>query len=123
MRPSQDRIGVLQQLFDEFNEDEFDGKLTQIRLLIKRNCHRDGYYEFKSQTRNGDKWMPCREQLHKATITISDGCWEEDSVRGTLLHEMMHQYQCEVLDEAPHHTKFFNDWAKKLERKYKFTVR
>ena len=122
MRPSQDRIGVLQELFDEFNEDDFDGKLMQIRLLIKRNTHKDGWYLYKAHTRNGDPWMPLRADLHRSSISISDDCWKEETVRGTLLHEMIHQYQCEILDEAPHHDALFNEFALRMEDKYNLTV-
>ena len=113
------RINYLYELFDEFNEEEFGGKLQPITLLIKRNSTKDGYYEYRAH-RN---WKPIRKELKRAHIVIADACWEEDSVEGTLLHEMIHQYQCEVMNTAPHHNRQFNSWCRKLERKYGFSVR
>jgi hypothetical protein len=113
------RIDDLHMLWDEFNEAEFGGKLTNITLLIKRNTTKDGWYEYKAHK----NWKPIRDQLWKASITICHGCWDEDTVEGTLLHEMVHQYQCEVLDRAPHHDAIFTQMAKRLERKYKVKVR
>lgn len=113
------RIQYLYDLFDEFNEEEFGNKLQPITLLIKRNSTKDGYYEYRAH-RN---WKPIRNELKRASITIASGCWDEDSVEGTLLHEMIHQYQCEILDSAPDHNRFFNAWARKLEKKYGFPIR
>jgi hypothetical protein len=114
-----DRIADLCNLFDEYNEADFGGKLNQITLLIQTNSTRDGWYEYAARK----DWTPIPERLHKAAIMVAEGCWEEDNVEGTLIHEMVHQYQCEVLGAAPHHDKWFNSFARKLERKYGFTVR
>jgi hypothetical protein len=118
-----DRIGYLQSKFDEYNKADFGGKLKQITLLIKKNKSKDGWYEYTTRMRDGDGWYANRERLHKASITISEGCWEEDSVEGTLLHEMIHQYQAEVLDRPTSHDAIFCSMARRLERKYKVRVR
>ena len=112
------RIQYLYTLFDEFNEEVFDNQLLTIPILLKRNTTKDGWYEYRSHR----DWTPVRSDLPRASIAISDFCFEEDSVEGTLLHEMIHQWQCEVLNEAPHHNKTFNDFARKLEKKYKFDI-
>jgi len=112
------RIDDLCNLHDEYNEAEFDGKLRSITLLIKRQATKDGWYEYKAHK----DWTPIRDQLWKASIVLSEGCWEEDSVEGTLLHEMIHQYQCEVLNRAPHHDAVFTQMARRLGRKYECDV-
>lgn len=113
------RVHELEQLFDEFNKADFGNKLNRITLLVQRNSTRDGWYEYKAHK----DWTPIKERLHKAAIMVAEGCWDEDNVEGTLLHEMIHQYQCEVLGVAPHHDKWFNSFARKMERKYGFAVR
>jgi hypothetical protein len=119
----EDRIGWLQAKHDEYNAAEFGGKLNHITLLIKRQSTKDGWYEYKGRKRGGDPWYPDRKALWKASICIAEGCFEEDSVEGTLLHEMIHQYQCEVLDRPPSHDAIFCSMARRLERKYKVKVR
>jgi len=43
-------------------------------------------------------------------------------MEGTLLHEMIHQYQAEILDEAPHHNEVFHEMVRSLEDKYGFEI-
>ena len=123
MRPHLDRIDDLIRWHDEFNEDEFGGKLLPITLLIKRNKTKDGWYEYKTEKRDGDAWCPARRDLKRANIVITEGCWLEDIVEGTLLHEMIHQYQAEVLNRATSHDALFKSWARKLEKKYGYSIR
>ena len=126
MRPAQDRIGVLEQLHDQFNEADFGGKLMRIGFSIKRQSTKNGWYEFVTEKRNGphwDAWYPRRDRLHRARIVMAEGCWEEDIVEATLLHEMVHQYQAEVLDMPPHHNKIFKSISRHLERKYGYEIR
>lgn len=115
------RICYLHSLHDEFNEEVFNGKLMPLDMLIQRNPRLDGYYEYKDHAATG---KPIRDQLWKAQIVISEHCFEdEDLLQGTVLHEMIHQYQAEILDMATDHGKEFNSFARKMERKYKFSVR
>jgi hypothetical protein len=113
------RIDGLRELFDTYNEDDFKNKLQQITLLIKRNSTKDGFYQYRAHK----DWSPIRHELHRASITIAEGCWVEDTVEGTLLHEMIHQYQCEVLNKPPDHKATFTRWANKLEKKYKLDIK
>ncbi len=108
------RIGVLEELFDQYNKDDFGGKLMMITLLLKRNKTKDGWYEYRAHR----DWKPQRQDLHRAHIAISDYCFEENIVEGAMLHEMIHQYQCEVMDVAPDHDEFFIEWANRLGEKY-----
>jgi len=126
MRSQVDRIGYLEQLHAQYNRDEFSGKLNTITLLIKKSKTKDGWYEYVTEKRDGsiqDAWYPRRDMLPKANIVITEGCWDEDIVEGTMLHEMLHQYQTEVLDRRTSHDAIFTSMARRLERKYKMRVR
>jgi len=114
-----DRISQLHELHDGYNLEDFDDKLMPITLLITRNRSKDGIYEYSGRK----DWSPIVERLYKATITISDGCWPEGIVEDALLHEMIHQYQCEVLNVVPHHDKQFNDMCEVLEDKYGLDIK
>jgi len=114
MSTGPDRIGYLQQLHAEYNEQYFHGLLMPITILIKRHSTNDGWYEFTTEKRDGE-WRPRRDRLHKACIVICEWCWEYDCVEGTLLHEMIHQYQAEVLDTDTHHDSVFRAWARGIE--------
>ena len=105
-------------LFDEYNEKFFKGKLMPITLLIQKSQSLDGTYNYSTHKRKKDcsGWLPLRERLDHAYIIISEGCWKEDSVEGTLLHEMCHQYQCEVLDIRANHDAIFCSMARRIER-------
>ncbi len=113
------RIGYLRELFNEINEDNFGGKLHNITLLIKRNRSKDGWYMYRARR----DWAPIIHEGKRASITICEDCWPEGTVDGTLIHEMIHQYQCEVMHQIPHHNRLFKSWARKLERKYGVVVR
>ena len=98
-----------------------------IRMLIKRNTTTDGWYEYQTESRikgkRGSLWLPKRDRLHNAHININQGCWKEGTVEGTMLHEMVHQYQAEVLDLPTSHDAIFCSIARRLERKYGIYVR
>ncbi len=108
------RIGQLRMLYDEFNDEYFGGKLQSITLLIKRNQTKDGWYEYRAHK----DWSPIRQELKRASITVSDYCWVERSVEGTLLHEMVHQYQSEVLDEPTNHGPSFKSFCRAIEKEW-----
>jgi hypothetical protein len=57
-------------------------------------------------------------------------CWikiscylDEHTMVGTLLHEMVHQYQLQVLKMAPDHGPIFRTMCKWIERETKFQLR
>lgn len=122
MRKGLDRIDDLHALHDEFNRDVFNNKLLHITVLIKRNRSKHGWYEYRTGKHQGG-WGPIKEELPRACIVINEGCWEDDSVEGTMLHEMIHQYQAEVLGQATSHDATFKSIARKLEKKYGYSVR
>ena len=118
------KIDYLYVLHECFNEDEFNGKLGTIRMLISRSKHKDGEYEYHTRKRDGELYLPNRFMLPRSTITIAGRCFkDEDLLQGTVLHEMLHQYQTEVLDRPTSHDAIFTSMARRLERKYGFSVR
>ena len=112
------RIHELENLHDWYNDHEFGFELNKLTLLITRNRHKDGYYEYRAHK----DWTPIRHELWRASITICDGCWAEGTVEDTLVHEMIHQWQAEILNEAPHHNETFVKKAKELDQKYDLEV-
>jgi hypothetical protein len=123
------RLEELHDMFDEHNEEDFGGKLRPIRILLKRNEHRDGFYEYRAHK----NWMPIRSELKRAVIVLSDGLWDEEQdqeegedrpmVQEALVHEMVHQYQCEVENVPPHHDEGFEKWCKYFDEKYGIDIR
>lgn len=119
-------------LHQEFNESDFGGKLRDIPILMKRNKTKDGWYEYHTRKRTGEDtghkgsgWCPDRNRLEDAYIVITDLCYAEgeDLVQGTLLHEMIHQYQAEILDRPGSHDAIFTSMARRLERKHGIKIR
>lgn len=108
----QPRIDTLHYWWDTLNEDEFNGKLTPCGLGLIRSRNTDGYFEHYPGTNK------------KSYIRIAARCFDdEDHLVGTLLHEMIHQYQYEVLDRKCNHDAIFCSIARRMERKYGFSVR
>jgi len=122
------RIDELYEIFDVVNEEDFGGKLRRIKLLAKRNEHRDGFYIYRAHS----DWTPIKTEIKRAVIVISDSCWDDEDddeveaefvVEPALIHEMIHQYQAEIDGVAPHHDESFERWAKYFEEKYGYDVR
>lgn len=106
------RIETLEYWWDYYNETEFSGKLKPVRLGLTRSRHTDGYFEHYPGTRR------------QSYIRLAARCFEdEDLLHGTLLHEMVHQYQYEVLKRPCNHDAVFCSIARRLERKHGFPVR
>lgn len=106
------RVDTLIAWHQEFNEKEFNNKLTDVGMGFTRSRHTDGYFEHYPGTRR------------KSYIRIANRLWyDEDNLIGTILHEMIHQYQYEVLKRKTSHDAVFNSIARKFERKYKVPVR
>ena len=118
------RIMQLYRLHDYFNEMDFSDKLMKVRMLLKRGWHTAGVYEYHAMLRNGIKDMPDRNRLDEATIAISSVCFSDKrDLEGAVLHEMVHQYQTEVMDIPIDHGPVFKSICRYLERKYGYEVR
>jgi len=107
------RIETLAYWHDYYNHAEFSGKLTTPKFGITRSRKTDGWFEHYVGRPNT-----------KTKIALSIRCFtDEELLCGTMLHEMIHQYQHEVLNRACNHDAIFTAIARRLERKYKFRVR
>lgn len=107
------RITTIAYWHSYYNRVEFNGKLSTPGFGLTRSEATDGYYEF----------YPGRKK--KGYIRIARRCFEdEDLLCGTILHEMIHQYQYEIMEDVKcPHDKTFNSIARKMEKKYGFRVR
>lgn len=106
------RIETLGAWWEELNEKEFGGRLPEPRFGLTRSRNTDGFFEHYPGTKKMGK------------IVLAQRTFEDDDLfLGTLLHEMIHQYQHEVLERAANHDAIFTSIARRLERKYKVRVR
>ena len=115
-------IQHLHSIWSEFNTEHFDGLLEPIPILLKYMRSKDGFYSYRAH-KDG---KPIRQELHRACIVISDAWFfDEDpwgGIYGTLLHEMIHQYQAEVLNCDCEHDARFNGYAELLEEKTGYPI-
>lgn len=102
------RVRNLQNLHDYYNETYFGWKLLKLPILIKRNSTKDGWYNYSSH-KNG---TPIRGALPRGSITICEGA----DMEPTLVHEMVHQYQAEVLRYEPDHDAIFKSICRHIEK-------
>ena len=118
MHNANNRVADLHEMFNVYNEQFFEGKLMTITILIQRSYATEGKYTYVAEKRgkNCSGWLPRRSELGKAHIVISEWCYDEDTVEGALLHEMVHQWQCEVLDRGASHDAIFCSKARRIER-------
>ena len=112
------RIQHLYDMHEYYNQEYFGGKLRQPwRIVIKRAEHWDGkiwYFEGKKGTyRTSDIEIGISEGVHNDWARLY----------GTLLHEMIHQYQIQILGNNAPHDSFFNSFARHLERETSYPVR
>lgn len=106
------RIRTIAWWHNHWNAEVFNGKLSTPGFGVIRSHHTDGYYEH----------YPGRKK--KGYIRISKGCFDdEDLLRGTILHEMIHQWQFEIMGIPCDHDATFKSFAKKLERLYRIQIR
>jgi len=108
----QPKIETIRYWWDHFNEAEFSGRLVEPRFGLTRSRNTDGYFEHYPGTKK------------RTSICISERCFDdEDHLCGTILHEMIHQYQFDILKRVCNHDAIFTSIARRCERKYKYTVR
>ena len=108
----QPNVDILHYWWEFFNDEEFNGKLREVGLGFTKSRATHGYFEHYPGTNR------------KSYIRIARTCLEdEELLKGTILHEMIHQYQFEVLERKCNHDAVFTSIARRLERKYKFEVR
>ena len=108
------RAGEARFLWYEYNASVFGNKL--VEPVIKIDDRASSYwgkfiYSWSGRT---DKKITDRSR-----VIVLSGDYDE----GVLLHEMIHQYQFEVLSRQPSHDAIFNSIARKIERMYALEVR
>lgn len=112
------RIDHLRAVYDEFNRNDFSGRLVQPPILIKRATKYHGKIHYR-ENRIG---LPF--DTGNVSIIVAEDLFPDwGLVYGTLLHEMIHQYQIQILGNNAPHDAVFNSIARHMERKYGFNVR
>lgn len=110
--------GYLHVLFAKYNEEIFHGKLTVPVIRVDGRYKRvDGMFTYSWSGRNN-------RHVKGSTMKITIARHAADEVPcGTLIHEMIHQYQVEILGRDASHDAIFTSIARKCERVYKVGVR
>lgn len=109
-------------MHEEFNDTFFDGQLLPIRILLKQARRYDGKYVYRAHK----DWSPIEAELPKACIYVSDALFSPPDwglIYGTLLHEMIHQYEAEVLKITSDHGPEFEALALEIESTTGYSVR
>jgi hypothetical protein len=109
----------LYDLHDKINAEFFGGKLGKIRMrLERRNKTKWGWYQHSANSKTGVPFA-----FERASIHIHKECFaDEDRLLGVLVHEMIHQYQAEVLRVECDHGRTFKRLQRKAKRKYKVDI-
>ncbi len=108
----QPNVETLKYWHDHYNELCFSGKLKEVGMGFTRARHTDGYFEHYPGTN--------RKSYIRISRRLLD---DEDMLKGTILHEMIHQYQYEVLNRKCNHDAIFCSMARRWERTLKLSVR
>ena len=103
-------------LYEEINAEFFEGRLTPIRLLLETRAKWWlGMYTYSANQRG----IIHPERTGRATIHLHAECWREpNTVLGVLVHEMIHQYQAEVLGIDAEHCPIFKSIARQAKKRY-----
>lgn len=112
------RIAVLWEQWHYFNRKFFGGKLIPpktIRLTSAQSY--DGKIVYK-----GSLSKTCFHLKDQVRLLFAARL-DEWNLMGTLLHEMVHQYQLQVLEHEPDHDKIFNSYCRWIERQTGFPLR
>lgn len=116
--PRPGKIALLWEQWHYFNHKYFGGKLTppkSIRLTSARSY--DGKIVYKGS--EAKTLFHLKEHV-RLLFSVHQGWW---NLMGTLLHEMVHQYQLQVLEHEPDHDKIFNSYCRWIERQTGFPLR
>jgi hypothetical protein len=114
------RTSDLWELWHHFNRRYFGSKLTPpLTIRLTRAQKYQGSLVWKAH-KNADK--PLRSHIKRCKIHISSYLSWYETV-GTLLHEMVHQYQLQALEVGPCHDATFRVMCKWIERETKFQLR
>lgn len=108
--PTEEIYIKLQKAFQRFNEELFEGKLSNCVITLRANKKTAGYF-YKNRFGTKENDTLCHEiALNPEWFAIT----ENIDIYQTLLHEMTHQFQYEY--GTPSRNGYHNqEWADKLE--------
>ena len=97
------RLSQLYRLHDEINYDFFNGILLPIRMrLEKRNTTKWAWYQYSLTKARVPR------NIERSTIHIHVECFADpDLLLGTMVHEMVHQWQAEIVGMECDHGELF----------------
>lgn len=102
----------LADLYDEYNQLYFNGKLRKCRLYTYKGRRSFGLFIGKRWKNNG--------YIYKLSIGIAKNVdWTIEDLRDVLVHEMVHVYlNCQKNPPKRQHGKEFKAFCRPLEAKY-----
>jgi len=114
------KLETLQSWHEKINRDIFDGKLSDVIITRTRNTRLFGSYI-----------TPERDPIYDYAPIIEIADWVEPNAEvPTIAHEMIHQYQEQILDwdmdeisDNEAHGEMFEMWAVKIQQFYGWDVR
>ena len=90
------------KLFDELNQEHFEGKITKIPVKWNSRMRTTaGYCKFKKRS---EIFTPIRIELSKKLFQNEN--WDKEKIKRTLIHEMVHAYLLEFHNERGHTSRF-----------------
>ena len=95
-------IPIVEKKFEKFNVEYFGGKLTKPRFTLNVSKNTLGRCSIKGTP--------------TITLSIYYNVKEED-MENTLIHEMVHLYQHQVIKEAMNHTASFKRLSAEIDKK------
>lgn len=104
---------LLEEKFNEYNKKYFNGSLTKPKFST-----------YVSETSMGIFNVSERNNKTKLTILIARNInFNEEELRDTLLHEMIHLYVYQNFGFSKKHNGHFADKMNELNQKYGFDIR
>lgn len=115
------RLALIWEDWKYFNERFFGGKLTPPRAIRITSARKyDGYVSYAALADTG---TPAYHRIPGTGKICLSTHQTMQAMRGTLLHEMVHQYQLEVLLVEPDHGTLFKAICRWIERETRFQLR
>jgi predicted RNA-binding Zn-ribbon protein involved in translation (DUF1610 family) len=101
---------TLQDAYDFFNEELFDGSLPQVLITLQRHRRALGYFSAEKFRRRG----AADDHIHEVALNPDGFSGSSDEeILSTLVHEMVHVWQQE--HGRPGRGRYHNrEWAKKM---------
>ena len=105
----------IEKRFKEYNHLYFNDTLPTPFFSTCSNMHFVGMFTYNRINSDG---MP-----YKPRITIAkDIEWEEDELRGIILHEMIHYYTFTIKHKDIGHVGLFSKTRKRIQKEYNINI-